>query len=98
MKRGKNKFVRRVFDGMIERGSVSRPPVKWIHRVSKYWRELEVAGLSVLRRCQNRERCRPSATAIPRREVPMREQGVRYKLIDRSLKNGFVHLLSGVLI
>jgi len=35
-----NEFVKRVYKSEIEGQSIrGRPPVKWINRVDKYWRE-----------------------------------------------------------
>lgn len=49
-------FVKRVYEGRTEglgweEGVRGRPPVKWINKVDKYWKERVVGeGSSVLRR------------------------------------------------
>lgn len=69
-----------MYKSSIDRGGIKgRPPVSWVDRVNKHWRErVGRRGIKCLEReCWNREVGDASAVATPLREVSMGGQGVR---------------------
>lgn len=75
---------RRVHEGRIDSEDVrGKPPVKWINRVYKYWRELTGKSWMCWRGVPVQGILETSAVAAPLRELPLRWNSLSEIWIDK---------------